>query len=244
MVDHVRSYVEAPDFFVAYQGENEMICEISYCTDTDYLTALRQFIADTRAAFNAPNLPIIICQTGSITTGTGKDPQSWYVRHAHKTVATDPNIYLCCTYDLAVHDGIHLTVDSYSTIAARVANVINYLRGNSGYYRGPNCTTVAIAEGRATVTATIDKSTSTAISASGTLAEVAIVRVGDSRLYPDTTEISGSTIVFTFAFPLVFRGAITVNYATLANSGVGNYVRGNDALALPLEPFLETIQGE
>jgi hypothetical protein len=69
-----------------------------------------------------PNLPLVFTQIGSQTAPEAFT--SWTVVVQEQQAAVDlPCVAMITTKDLALHDGVHYTSESYQTIGARFADV-------------------------------------------------------------------------------------------------------------------------
>ncbi|MFO7679876.1 MAG: sialate O-acetylesterase [Chloroflexota bacterium] len=108
-----------------FQGEADALDPVEYgdrpLSAHNYGERFTQFIYDLRRDLERPNLPLVFAQIGSQTA-----PEAfinWTVIQEQQAAVDLHCVAMITTRDLALHDGVHYTSESYQTIGARFADV-------------------------------------------------------------------------------------------------------------------------
>lgn len=234
-------------YLVWWQGENEIIASAAYCSNTDYLAALRALIKDTRDSLGITSLPWIFVMPGRCVNGANS--QAFFVRSAINTIAAnDANCYLATVaFDRNdVGDRIHINTAGQNVIGQRVARCINYLRGKNSYYSGVfNISQNTISADKKCITSKISFTKGTAIIWQNSVITSAVgYYLGDNRIYPKSVTASGDSIVGTFEAPIYYSGNLKIALYGTADFDSSTVGHVNDSLSLPTPFTFTTITGQ
>ena len=125
-----------------YQGESDANPTAAPLFEQKFIDLIKAIRADTGISA----LPFLYIQIGRHVAGA--DPDVWHVVQVAqgKVEPTMPNLWMTTGIDLELDDGIHVGTDSFSTLAARLANL-----AEGKLQRGPRPGAVSVKDSIVTV---------------------------------------------------------------------------------------------
>ena len=226
-----------PHFGLFWQGDRDAISGV--VTEAEYESSLTTAIAQYRTDYGA-GIPVII---GLLNRDNAAVDADWNaIRKAQLDVAqADANTYYFSVLDLAVlADGQHLTDASLTTAGDRIANIVNFVNGDSTYWRGPFCasfTVLSATTGRVTITHSGGSDFTPTAASAITGFEVS----DDASTWETATASRASATTIDLSWTSSFSGDVYVRYQYGGNPNKTGAVVDNATVALPLEPTASNL---
>jgi hypothetical protein len=222
------------ELIIMHQGEadtNDHRTEAQY--EADFTTLINNYREDIYA-----NIPIFICQLGTITLGTNTrtDADVQAVRNAQHDLDNGVNIFMASTaMDQPRLDAVHYTSSGLDAIGERMAQAIKYYLGTASYYRGPAITSATFTGNRSTIDVQIAHRGGSDFMPTSGITGFSVLINGSSVDINSAVRISADRIRLTLASAAPQGALVTLRYLWGSDPVTTALVKDNSSLALPLE---------
>ncbi len=205
-------------------------------TEAEYETYFNIMISNYRQDLR-PDIPIFICQLGTIGAPEGTDDGLVGIRKAQGDLDNGTTVFMGATeMDQPRHDGWHYNTPGLTVIGGRLANAVKYYFGHSSYYRGPAIQSASFSDGnRDQVTVTMVHRGGTDLTPAAGITGFEVFDNGLSVAIQSAVRQAANAVRLTLAAPIASGHTATLRYLYGKLPDVSGLVKDNSPLALPLE---------
>ncbi len=221
------------ELIVMNQGEADFR---NYRTEAEYETYFNIMIGNYRQDLR-PDIPIFICQLGTIGAPEGTDEGLVGIRKAQGNLDNGTTVFMGATeMDQPRHDGWHYNTPGLTVIGGRLANAVKYYFGHSSYYRGPAIQSASFSDGnRDQVTVTMVHRGGTDLTPAAGITGFEVFDNGLPVAIQSAVRQAANAVRLTLAAPIASGHTATLRYLYGKLPDVSGLVKDNSPLALPLE---------